>query len=66
MQIAPGNRLLEDALALQDAGAFAVVLEGIPVGLGTRVSEALSIPTVGIGQARDAAPRSWSGKTWRD
>jgi len=44
-----GDRLLEDALALQDAGAFAVVLEAIPADLGTRVSEALSIPTVGIG-----------------
>jgi 3-methyl-2-oxobutanoate hydroxymethyltransferase len=44
-----GDRLLEDALALQDAGAFAVVLEAIPTGLGTRVSQALSIPTVGIG-----------------
>jgi len=44
-----GGRLLEDARALQDAGAFAVVLEAIPAELGTRVSEALSIPTVGIG-----------------
>jgi 3-methyl-2-oxobutanoate hydroxymethyltransferase len=44
-----GDRLLEDARALQDAGAFAVVLEAIPAELGTRVSEALSIPTVGIG-----------------
>jgi len=44
-----GDRLLEDALALQDGGAFAVVLEAIPAELGTRVSEALAIPTVGIG-----------------
>src|SRR5713101_1861225 len=44
-----GDRLLEDARALQDAGAFAVVLEAIPADLGTRVSEALAIPTVGIG-----------------
>jgi 3-methyl-2-oxobutanoate hydroxymethyltransferase len=44
-----GDRLLEDALALQEAGAFAIVLEAIPASLGTRVSEALSIPTVGIG-----------------
>jgi 3-methyl-2-oxobutanoate hydroxymethyltransferase len=44
-----GEQLLEDALALQDSGAFAVVLEAIPASLGIRVSEALSIPTVGIG-----------------
>jgi len=44
-----GDRLLEDALSLQESGAFAVVLEAIPADLGTRVSEALSIPTVGIG-----------------
>jgi 3-methyl-2-oxobutanoate hydroxymethyltransferase len=44
-----GDRLLEDALALQDAGAFAIVLESVPADLGTRVSDALSIPTVGIG-----------------
>jgi 3-methyl-2-oxobutanoate hydroxymethyltransferase len=44
-----GDRLLEDALSLQESGAFAVVLEAIPADLGTRVSEALSVPTVGIG-----------------
>ncbi len=44
-----GDELLADALALQDAGAFAVVLESVPAGLGRRVSDALRIPTVGIG-----------------
>jgi 3-methyl-2-oxobutanoate hydroxymethyltransferase len=44
-----GERLLEDAQALEEAGAFAIVLEAIPAELGTRVSEALQIPTVGIG-----------------
>ena len=44
-----GDELLADALALQSAGAFAVVLESVPAGLGRRVSEALRIPTVGIG-----------------
>jgi 3-methyl-2-oxobutanoate hydroxymethyltransferase len=44
-----GDRLLEDALALQVAGAFAVVLESVPAELGGRVSEALHVPTVGIG-----------------
>jgi 3-methyl-2-oxobutanoate hydroxymethyltransferase len=44
-----GDQLLADALALQDAGAFAVVLESVPADLGRRVSAALRIPTVGIG-----------------
>jgi 3-methyl-2-oxobutanoate hydroxymethyltransferase len=44
-----GDELLADALALEAAGAFAVVLESVPAGLGRRVSEALRIPTVGIG-----------------
>lgn len=44
-----GEALLADARALQRAGAFAVVLESVPAGLGRRVSEELRIPTVGIG-----------------
>lgn len=44
-----GEVLLTDALALERAGAFAVVLESVPAELGRRVSEALRIPTVGIG-----------------
>jgi 3-methyl-2-oxobutanoate hydroxymethyltransferase len=44
-----GARLLDDARALQDAGAFAVVLEAVPADLGRLVSDALTIPTVGIG-----------------
>jgi 3-methyl-2-oxobutanoate hydroxymethyltransferase len=46
---AAGDQLLADARALQDAGAFAVVLESVPADLGRRVSAALQIPTVGIG-----------------
>ncbi len=43
------KRLYEDALALQDAGAFAVVLEAVPAPVAARVSEALEVPTIGIG-----------------
>jgi 3-methyl-2-oxobutanoate hydroxymethyltransferase len=46
---AAGDQLFADARALQDAGAFAVVLESVPADLGRRVSAALRIPTVGIG-----------------
>jgi 3-methyl-2-oxobutanoate hydroxymethyltransferase len=43
------ERVLDDALAVEDAGAFAVVLEGIPVDLAAEITERLSIPTIGIG-----------------
>jgi 3-methyl-2-oxobutanoate hydroxymethyltransferase len=43
------DALVEDALALQEAGAFAIVLEKIPATLGARITERLSIPTIGIG-----------------
>jgi 3-methyl-2-oxobutanoate hydroxymethyltransferase len=41
--------LLEDALALQDAGCFAIVIEAIPAAVGEFVSAQLKIPTIGIG-----------------
>lgn len=42
-------RLLDDALALEAAGAFAIVLELVPSALGRTISQRLSIPTIGIG-----------------
>ncbi|MEO8107483.1 MAG: 3-methyl-2-oxobutanoate hydroxymethyltransferase [Actinomycetes bacterium] len=44
-----GEQLLRDAKSLESAGAFAVVLEVVPAELATRVTAALSIPTIGIG-----------------
>jgi 3-methyl-2-oxobutanoate hydroxymethyltransferase len=44
-----GERLLQDAKALEAAGAFAVVLECVPAELAARVTSAVSIPTIGIG-----------------
>ncbi len=43
------DRLIEDARTLEDAGAFAVVLEGIPSEVAARITAAVSIPTIGIG-----------------
>jgi 3-methyl-2-oxobutanoate hydroxymethyltransferase len=42
-------KLLSDAVALQEAGAFGVVLEGIPAPLGKLITEKLDMPTIGIG-----------------
>lgn len=41
--------ILEDALALEEAGVFSVVLEGIPAELAEMITERLQIPTLGIG-----------------
>jgi 3-methyl-2-oxobutanoate hydroxymethyltransferase len=43
------ERLVEDARALEHAGAFSIVLELMPADVAARVSEAVSIPTIGIG-----------------
>ena len=44
-----GDAILEAALALEKAGAFAIVLELVPAELAARITAALSVPTVGIG-----------------
>ena len=43
------ERLIEDAEAVANAGAFAVVLEGVPLDLAAEITEMLPIPTIGIG-----------------
>ncbi|MCX7822524.1 MAG: 3-methyl-2-oxobutanoate hydroxymethyltransferase [Syntrophobacterales bacterium] len=43
------KRLIDDALALVDAGCFSIVLEAIPSPIAERITEAVSVPTIGIG-----------------
>jgi 3-methyl-2-oxobutanoate hydroxymethyltransferase len=52
-EAAEADKLKKDALLLQEAGCFAIVLEKIPALLAKEVSESLSIPTIGIGAGRD-------------
>ena len=50
---AEADRVLADAQAVQQAGAFSVVLEKVPVGLAGRITSELRIPTIGIGAGVD-------------
>ena len=49
---ASARAILEDALAVEEAGVFSVVLEGIPAELAALITERLGIPTIGIGAGR--------------
>lgn len=46
------NEILQDALALEKLGVFAVVLESIPMELAKKISESIAIPTIGIGAGK--------------
>ncbi|GAB1231732.1 3-methyl-2-oxobutanoate hydroxymethyltransferase [Ferrigenium sp. UT5] len=52
---AAARKLLNDAQALQDAGAGLIVLEAIPAALGAQVTQQLRIPTIGIGAGPDCS-----------
>ena len=47
------NKLLEDAMLLEACGCFGIVLEKIPAELAKKVSQAIQIPTIGIGAGPD-------------
>jgi 3-methyl-2-oxobutanoate hydroxymethyltransferase len=47
------RQLIDDALALEDAGAFSIVLESVPAPVGALATERLEIPTIGIGAGPD-------------
>jgi 3-methyl-2-oxobutanoate hydroxymethyltransferase len=50
---AAAERVLDDARALEEAGAYAIVLEAIPPDLAARVTAEVSVPTIGIGAGRE-------------
>jgi 3-methyl-2-oxobutanoate hydroxymethyltransferase len=50
---ARARQLLEDARTLEQAGCFALVLEALPAPVAARITEELTIPTIGIGSGRD-------------
>ena len=50
---AAAKRLIEDAMAVQEAGAFCIVLECVPAALAGLVTKLVSVPTIGIGAGKD-------------
>lgn len=52
---AAGQRLIEDAKLLEQAGAGMIVLEAIPAGLAAAVTDAITVPTIGIGAGVDCS-----------
>ena len=53
--IEDANKMIEDAKALENAGAQLIVLEAIPATLGKEITEILNIPTIGIGAGPDCS-----------
>ena len=51
--VGDAKRIIEDAVALEEAGAFALVLECLPAELSARVTRLINIPTIGIGAGID-------------
>lgn len=50
---AAAQLLIDDARALQDAGAYSIVIEGVPSEVGRAISDAVGVPTIGIGAGPD-------------
>ena len=51
-QLDAARRLVDDAVALAEAGCFAIVLEAVPDGVARMITETVPIPTIGIGAGR--------------
>lgn len=52
---AEAERIIEDAKSIEEAGAYAIVVEGVPSEVGRAVTAAVSVPTIGIGAGRDTS-----------
>lgn len=49
MAVGSRERVIQDAIAVEEAGAFSVVIEGVPADVAVEITETISIPTIGIG-----------------